>query len=474
MPHNLDKYAAGLVRHIDATIAKLRTVKLDREARTLTETIASAKVTLSAASGATYEEHRVAPDGSVSLGKPRGGIRLPALTPPPPPSSFPASFDGSASRPVYSPTSTAASSPSTSFLFEVLHESKFPGSRARVGRITTPHGIVDTPGFVPVATNAALKAVDHDTADAAADHPQLMFSNTFHLLVHPGTDIIRRAGGIHKFMGRRRDRPMITDSGGFQVFSLDVPDIQAQRGGEAGRGNGRRAGDGPELKSRTRERKGQKRPRSGVSPGTSPGSSSESASTNCPPSERGCVVSIDERGVVFRSYRDGSLIKLTPESSVRAQKDIGADIIIPLDELPSHHVTPDALAESVSLSHRWMCRSLREHLRDPAGQAMYGVVHGGTDRDLRRSSVEYLSSLPFDGMAIGGSLGKDRGDMIDMLRYMTPLLPPDRPRHLLGIGDPTSVAAAVPLGIDTFDSCLPTRVARHGTAFLEGFIIYSV
>ena len=179
------------------------------------------------------------------------------------------------------------------------------------------------------------------------------------------------------------------------------------------------------------------------------------------------MVSIDERGVVFRSYRDGSLIELTPESSVRAQKDIGADIIIPLDELPSHHVTPDALAESVSLSHRWMCRSLREHLRDPAGQAMYGVVHGGTDRDLRRSSVEYLSSLPFDGMAIGGSLGKDRGDMIDMLRYMTPLLPPDRPRHLLGIGDPTSVAAAVPLGIDTFDSCLPTRVARHGTLFLR-------
>ena len=307
-------------------------------------------------------------------------------------------------------------SPLPDFRFEIIHQSNKPGSRARVGRIHTPHGIIDTPGFVPVATNAALKGLTNE--QSAACGTQLMFANTYHLLVHPGPEIVEAAGGLHKFMGR--SQPMITDSGGFQVFSL----AQAT------------ADDGPELK----QRHGAK-------------------------DDMGSVLAVSERGVTFRSYHDGSAIELTPESSVRAQKALGADIIIPLDELPPLGVSRERLAQSVALSHRWMERSLDEHLRDPRAQAMYAVVHGGVDRELRAASVAHLAALPFDGMAIGGSLGKDRDEMLSLLRYLTPLLPDGRPNHLLGIADERSVGEAVPLGIDTFDSCFPTRVARHGTLF---------
>lgn len=241
--------------------------------------------------------------------------------------------------------------------------------------------------------------------------------------MHPGCDVVEGAGGLHKFM--RRDRPIITDSGGFQVFSLAEPDSDD---------------DGPELKQKRARRK--------------------EAETS---TQHGRLVSVTEEGVVFKSYRDGAVIELTPESTVQAQKRFGADIIIPLDELPPYHVSRERLERSVQLSHRWMARSLREHLANVNDQAMYAVVHGGVDRELRTRSVEYLSSLPFDGMAIGGSLGKDRAEMIDMLQWLLPLLPKDKPNHLLGIADPKSCEAVVPLGVDTMDSCNPTRVARHGT-----------
>ena len=175
-----------------------------------------------------------------------------------------------------------------------------------------------------------------------------------------------------------------------------------------------------------------------------------------------------ELGALFRSYHDGTPIELTPESSVAAQKDFGSDIIIPLDELPPNGMTRERLHASVRLSHRWMARSLQAHLSDPRQQAMYAVVHGGTDFEFRKESAEYLSSLPFDGYAIGGSLGKDRAEMLELLRYLLPLLPADKPNHLLGIADPESSAAVVPLGIDTMDSCNPTRIARHGTLLCTG------
>lgn len=325
------------------------------------------------------------------------------MTPPPPPSAFPP----------YAPRDF--------FRFELVHASRKPGSRARVGRIVTPHGVIDTPCFVPVGTNGALKGLTSQQAQEAG--VQLMFCNTYHLLVHPGPEVVARAGGLHKFMSHPQTMPIITDSGGFQVFSL---------------ANACAEEEGRELKSRRKR--------------------NQDSETG-----RGTVLSVSEHGVRFRSYLDHREIFLSPESTVDAQKAFGSDIIIPLDELPPYHISEERLRQSVWLSHRWMARSLRRHLQDPRQQAMYGVVHGGTDRELRRLSIEYLASLPFDGFAVGGSLGKDRLEMFELLRYLMPLLPADKPNHLLGIADEESVREAVPLGVDTFDSCNPTRLGRHGT-----------
>jgi queuine tRNA-ribosyltransferase len=294
------------------------------------------------------------------------------------------------------------------FWFELLHCSK--KSRARVGRIHTPHGIIDTPNFVPVGTNASLKALDTTIADAL--DVQLMFCNTYHLMLQPGTEIIRKAGGLHTFM--HRTKPLITDSGGFQVFSLAYGTVH------------------DELKSQ-----GVKK-------------------------QSNSVAKISEDGVLFRSYRDGSSLLLTPESSVQAQKDLGADIIIPLDELPPYHIAEQALVQSLERTHRWEKRSLDEHQKNLNNQAMYAVIHGGVIPALRAQSCTYLSGLPFDGYAIGGSLGKTRPEMIAMLTTLMPQLPIDKPNHLLGIGDLQSLEQSIPLGIDTFDSSHPTRCARHG------------
>ena len=292
--------------------------------------------------------------------------------------------------------------------FEIIHQSK--KSRARVGRIHTPHGIIETPNFVPVATNATIKAVDSTVMNQL--DVQLMFCNTYHLLLHPGTEVIKAAGGLHNFM--QRPAPIITDSGGFQVFSLAYGGVHE------------------ELKS-----KGQKK---------YPGS----------------IIKIDEEGVKFRSYRDGTPILLTPESSVQAQKAFGADIIVPLDELPPYHTEAKKLRASFERTHRWEARSLEEHLKDQQQQAMYAIVHGGIDPALRKKSCEILANMVFDGFAIGGSLGKTKEEMVSMLTQMMPFLPPEKPNHLLGIGDLPSIEQCIPLGIDTFDSSYPTKCARHG------------
>lgn len=178
-------------------------------------------------------------------------------------------------------------------------------------------------------------------------------------------------------------------------------------------------------------------------------------------------VKVTEEGVYFRSYRDGTKIFLTPESTVEAQKAYGADIIIPLDQLPPYHIDRQLLEESVNRSHRWEARSLKKHLEDVQKQAMYCVVHGGVDVELRTKSVEYLTSLPFDGYAIGGSLGKNSKELLNLLQWMMPMFDQghrkQKPRHLLGIADEASIQGAIKYGIDTFDSCYPTRIARHGT-----------
>lgn len=295
-----------------------------------------------------------------------------------------------------------------SFAFEILYPSR--KSRARVGRIHTPHGIIDTPGFVAVGTNGTLKALDNHVVNEIG--LQLMFCNTYHMLLQPGSHVVKAAGGLHKFI--QRTGPIITDSGGFQVFSLAYGSIADEL-----KGKGKRKSEGGVLK-------------------------------------------ITEEGVLFRSYRDGKKILLTPESSIQAQKDLGADIIIPLDELPPYHIDPLSLRRSFERTHRWEERSLLEHLANPQGQAIYAVIHGGTDLNLRKESCNFLSARPFDGYAIGGSLGKTKEEMVSMLSHTMPHLPLDKPNHLLGIGDLPSLEQCIPLGIDTFDSSYPTRSARHG------------
>lgn len=294
------------------------------------------------------------------------------------------------------------------FRFELLHQSK--KSRARVGRIHTPHGIIDTPNFVAVGTNGTVKALDN-----ALVHDiglQLMFCNTYHLLLQPGTEVVKKAGGLHQFINRKL--PIITDSGGFQVFSLAYGSVA------------------DELKSRGTKKQG------------------------------GSVLKITEEGVLFRSYRDGAKFMLTPESSIQAQKDLGADIIIPFDELPPYHISPHALKISLDRTHRWEQRSLEEHKKNIQGQAMYAVIHGGIDPELRKKSCSFLTNLDFNGFAIGGSVGKNKEEMHELLSFTLPLLPSEKPNHLLGIGDLPSIERSIPLGIDTFDSSYPTRAARHG------------
>ena len=299
------------------------------------------------------------------------------------------------------------------FRFELIHRSK--KSRARVGRIHTPHGIIDTPNFVAVATNGTIKALDSCVVNDIG--LQLMFCNTYHLMLQPGTKVVQQAGGLHSFINRKL--PIITDSGGFQVFSLAYGSVA------------------DELKSR-----GTKK-------------------------SYGSVLKINEEGVLFRSYRDGAKVLLTPESSIQAQKDLGADIIIPFDELPPYHITADNLKSSLARTHRWEKRSLEEHLLNKQSQAMYGVIHGGIDVDLRKQSCDFLTNLPFDGFAVGGSVGKNKEEMQALLSHTFPLLPEDKPNHLLGIGDLASIERSMPLGIDTYDSSYPTKAARHGILLTE-------
>lgn len=297
------------------------------------------------------------------------------------------------------------------FKFKIIHKSK--KSRARVGQIITPHGIIDTPNFVAVGTNGTLKALDNHLLETIDQ--QLIFCNTYHLLLHPGPEVVKNAGGLHKFINR--NKPIITDSGGFQVFSLAYGSVKN------------------ELKS-----KGKKQ-------------------------LNNSVLKINEEGVTFRSYRDGQKIILTPESSVLTQKALGADIIIPFDELPPYHTDERKLKQSLLRTHRWEERSLNEHLKNPQQQAMYAVIHGGINKELRTLSCKTLTNLSFDGFAIGGSVGKNHTEMIDMLDHTVPQLPKDKPNHLLGIGDLPSIKEIVPLGIDTFDSSHPTKCARHGHLF---------
>lgn len=308
------------------------------------------------------------------------------------------------------------------------------GGRARLGRIETPHGAIDTPAFVAVGTRAAVKALD--PLDLHAAGQPAVFCNTYHLMERPGDETIAALGGLHRFMGW--DGPIFTDSGGYQVFSLGaglehgVGKIASHFPGEGAPGDpgGRRAPEG--LRPATR---------------------------------------VTEAGVAFRSALDGRHLFLSPETSIAIQRRLGADVILAFDECtsPLHDRAYTALA--MERTHRWADRSLAAFHDAPAvhgaRQALYGIVQGGWHEDLRRSSAAFIAARPWDGIAIGGSLGRTKAEMHRVLEWTVAELPGDKPRHLLGIGEVADVFAAVARGADTFDCVAPTRNARNAGLMLR-------
>lgn len=310
---------------------------------------------------------------------------------------------------------------SAGFGFEIVRRD--PASRARLGRLTTPHGTIDTPNFVFCGTKGSVKGLTPDQVRAA--RTDIILANTYHLMIQPGADTVAALGGLHRMMGW--DGPMMTDSGGFQIFSM---------------GHGSVA---DEVKGRR--------------------NAGRDAESVRPPS----LLKITEEGAVFRSYLDGSKLFLSPEESMRIQRKLGADLIFQFDECTPFHVPRAYTAKSMELSHRWGDRSLAEFARhDDGRQGLYGIVQGGVYPDLRRISAEYTADRPFFGTGIGGSLGADRDQMLEVVSYATPFIHPERPVHLLGIGGVKDIFAGVRLGIDTFDCVTPTRVARHGWAIVKG------
>lgn len=297
-------------------------------------------------------------------------------------------------------------------------------TEARLGRIDTPHGSIETPEFLPVGTLATVKGLMPSQLEDLG--VQGMLSNTYHLFLRPGADIVEEMGGIHKFMNWKR--PVMTDSGGFQAFSLGAARIH---------GIGK----------------------IGVFPGASSGDPVVPKREDYKP-----LAKIDEDGVVFRSFLDGTSHRLNPEISIHIQEQLGADIILAFDECTSPAASYEYTANSLERTHRWAVRSLEARKNTP--QALYGIVQGGEWQDLREKSVEFISSLPFQGFAIGGSLGKSKHDMHKVLEWTIPGLPHNKPRHLLGIGEVDDLFEGVQRGIDTFDCVIPTRFARTSNLFV--------
>ena len=271
-----------------------------------------------------------------------------------------------------------------------------PETWARAGTISTPHGIIRTPIFMPVGTQATVKSVSPEELRAAG--ASIILANTYHLMLRPGSQLISEFGGLHDFM--HWDGPILTDSGGFQVFSL------------------------------------------------------------------GHLRKISEEGAAFKSHLDGSAHLLTPERVMQMEAELGADIILPLDICAAYPCDPKAAREAMERTHRWAERALVAKQRYRPEQALFGIVQGAFEPELRQESARVIGNMPFPGLSIGGlSVGEPKAEMWDMLRYVTPELPANKPRHLLGVGSPEDFVIGVGLGMDMFDCALPTRVARHGGLF---------
>ncbi|WP_204141791.1 tRNA guanosine(34) transglycosylase Tgt [Halomicronema sp. CCY15110] len=281
--------------------------------------------------------------------------------------------------------------------FEYQVEATCNHTAARAGKFQTPHGIVETPRFMPVGTLANVKTVTPEQLQQTG--AQMVLANTYHLHLQPGEDLVELAGGVHQFMGWHG--PMLTDSGGFQVFSLS--DIRT----------------------------------------------------------------ISESGVKFRSPRDGRIINMTPEESIRIQNALGADVIMAFDECPPYPASREAVEVATDRTYRWLQRCIAAHQRPD--QALFGIVQGGVYLDLREQAAAALTELDLPGYAIGGvSVGEPPELIEKIVRATTPLLPTHKPRYLMGVGTHREMVQAIAAGMDLFDCVIPTRLARHGTAIVQG------
>jgi queuine tRNA-ribosyltransferase len=281
-----------------------------------------------------------------------------------------------------------------SFSFSL--EAECSESWARAGTIQTAHGSIQTPIFMPVGTQATVKSVSPE--ELRESGVAIILSNTYHLMLRPGSQLISDFGGLHQFM--HWDAPILTDSGGFQVFSL------------------------------------------------------------------GHLRKLSEEGVAFKSHLDGSAHLLTPENVMQIEFELGADIILPLDICTAYPCTFDVANEAMEITHRWAERALTARESYQSDQALFGIVQGAFEPELRQQSARIIGSLPFAGVSIGGlSVGEPKAELWDLLKYVTPELPGNKPRHLLGVGSPEDLVIGVGLGMDMFDCALPTRVARHGGLF---------
>lgn len=293
-------------------------------------------------------------------------------------------------------------------------------SDARLGVINTPHGKVETPAFIFCATKGAIKGTTvRDVKEAGT---QIILSNTYHMMLQPGAEVVRSLGGLHKFLGW--DGPMLTDSGGFQIFSLGHGSVAAEV-------KGRRQNTRPKT-----------------------------------------LLSITEQGAEFKSYLDGRKHLLTPELSIEVQSALGPDLVVVLDECTPFHVDKEYTQRSLDLSHRWAIRSLDAFKKINDGrQALYGISQGGIYPDLRKLAAEFLNNEPFFGYAVGGSLGATPEQMREVIAMAMEPLSKNRPVHLLGIGSYKDILEGVARGIDTFDCVHPTRLARHGGALLPPYLL---
>ncbi len=277
--------------------------------------------------------------------------------------------------------------------YELLHVCKQTG--ARRGIVHTPHGDIQTPVFMPVGTQATVKSMTPEELKEVG--AQIILANTYHLFLRPGHELIKEAGGLHKFM--HWDRPILTDSGGFQVFSL------------------------------------------------------------------GALRTISEEGVEFRSHLDGSKQFLSPEKAMEVENALGADIIMAFDECCPYPSTYEYTKKSMERTTRWAKRCKEAHNRKEE-QGLFGIIQGGFYKDLRKQSAEDLIKLDFPGYAIGGiSVGEPKKEFLDILNYTAPIMPENKPRYLMGVGTPDYLVEAAMAGIDMCDCVIPTRLARHGTAF---------